>query len=269
MRKNALFLFLLSCVALCATPLQDYSFSEQELRKLASALGFPPDADLNAQMQKHCLRKPDQERWEMAELSEDKYAFVLNWAQGQGIWKERLPVQSHYNKALILGATTSRMEKRLHCLCDAWNRGVRFDEVVWLTGRRPLDPRVDAPLPDCSDESEAARSIWAHASLPDAMRSLPVVFVEVPMQKENGIQKRPNTKDTLDAWMSQHSPKPCSALFVSDQPFCGYQWAIIKTTLPDTIDFDVIGAGADPTSHPAAAAVTLDSVARQIYAERQ
>ena len=63
------------------------------------------------------------------------------------------------------------------------------------------------------------------------------------------------------------NPEPCKALFVSDQPFCGYQFAVIKATLPQTFLFDVVGEGVDPTIHPLAAAITLDSIARWIYQE--
>ena len=78
---------------------------------------------------------------------------------------------------------------------------------------------------------------------------------------------RPNTQDTIIAWLKV-SPQPCKALFVSDQPFCGYQFAVVKGSLPDAFQFDLVGAGADPTSHPAAAAITLDSIARWIFQDQ-
>lgn len=86
------------------------------------------------------------------------------------------------------------------------------------------------------------------------------------MKIEGSSVKRPNTEDTLVAWLKV-APEPCKALFVSDQPFCGYQFAVIKTNLPNTFLFDLVGQGVDATSHPAAAAITLDTVARWIYQE--
>jgi hypothetical protein len=53
------------------------------------------------------------------------------------------------------------------------------------------------------------------------MRDLPVVFIAVPMKTEGSSLKRPNTEDTIIAWLKMTS-QPCIALFVSDQPFCGF-----------------------------------------------
>jgi hypothetical protein len=153
------------------------------------------------------------------------------------------------------------MKSRLQFLIDLWDEGVLLHEIVWLTGDRPLDPRIDELTDRCKTESEAAHIIWEEANLPKQMKNLPVVFIEVPMKQG---EKRPNTEDTLIAWLKKVK-EPCSALFVSDQPFIGYQFAVVKGNLPDTIDFEVVGKGADPTSHPRAAAITLDSIARWIY----
>jgi hypothetical protein len=158
------------------------------------------------------------------------------------------------------------MQIRLNYLKQLWNEGTRFHEIVWLTGDRPLDKRVDGLTDVCSNESEAARILWQEADLPEEMRLLPVVFIAVPMKVEGSSQKRPNTEDTIVAWLKV-SPEPCKALFVSDQPFCGYQFAVIKANLPNTFLFDLVGQGVDPSSHPAAAAITLDSIARWIYQE--
>ena len=123
-------------------------------------------------------------------------------------------------------------------------------------------------MDQCENESQAARIIWEETELPDSMRQLPVVFIAVPMKGEGPARQRPNTADTIIAWL-QTDPDPCKALFVSDQPFCGYQFAIVKTFLPDSFLFDLVGAGVDPFGYPTAAAVTLDSIARWIYQEAQ
>jgi hypothetical protein len=279
MRKKWLLFFVLSFYNLTfALPLQDHKLGHASLLQLASALDIPQDADLIAATQAAWLRTPNQERWEMAELAPDKKVFVLNWAKEQGLFAPWKPCAKRYDKALILGATTSRMQMRLDFLIELWNEGVRFSEMVWLTGDRPLDKKVDGLTDRCQSESEAARILWEETCLPEGMGALPVLFIAVPMLEEGSIPgviektgkrctlRRPNTVDTLLAWV-RHSPEPCSALFISDQPFCGYQFAVIKATLPNAILFDLVGAGVDPTSHPAAAAITLDSIARWIYQE--
>jgi hypothetical protein len=265
--KKWLFLFAIClCSLTFASPIQDRKIDPTALSQLGSALDIPQDADIVIETQKRWLRKPNQERWEIAELSPDQRLFVLNWATDQGLFAPWKPASKGYDKALILGATTSRMQMRLDYLKQLWNEGTRFNEIVWLTGDRPLDKRVDGLTNRCSNESEAAHILWEETNLPEEMRSLPVVFVAVPMKIEGSSQKRPNTEDTIVAWLKL-SPEPCKALFVSDQPFCGYQFAVIKANLPKAFLFDLVGQGVDSTSHPAAAAITLDSIARWIYQE--
>ena len=251
---------LLICASTFAFPLQERRIEPQALSELAITLGISPEQDLIAETQKQWLRKPGQERWELAELSPEQKFFVLNWAKEQGLFEAWKPICASYDKALILGATTSHMQMRLDYLKQLWDQGIRFREIVWLTGDRPLDSRVDGLLERASTESAAGHIIWEETSLPEEMRSLPVVFIAVPMKG----QQRPNTQDTIIAWL-KIAPQPCRALFVSDQPFCGYQYSVINSILPNSYLFDVVGSGAEPESHPAAAAITLDSIARWIY----
>ena len=266
--KKWLFLFAIClCSLTFASPIQDRKIDPPALAQLASALNISEDADIVVETQQRWLRKPNQERWEMAELSPDQRLFVLNWAAEQGLFAPWRPFYKTYDKALILGATTSRMQMRLDYLKQLWNEGIRFSEIVWLTGDRPLDKRVDGLTDRCSNESEAAHILWEETDLPEEMRALPVVFIAVPMKIEGSSLKTPNTEDTIIAWLKL-APEPCTALFVSDQPFCGYQFAVIKASLPNAFLFDLVGQGVDATSHPAAAAITLDSIARWIYTER-
>ncbi|MES2121912.1 MAG: hypothetical protein V4492_03935 [Chlamydiota bacterium] len=257
-------LFLAICLTrLCiSAPLQDRTLDPQELLILGSALGIAEGSDFIAETQKRWLRPSGQERWEMDELSAEQRAFVLEWGKEHGLFAQWQPSLSSYDTALILGATTCRMQMRLDYLKELWNDGVRFEQIVWLTGDRPLDKRIDRQLDGCATESDAARSIWQITELPEEMRQLPVVFVAVPMFPG----RRPNTEDTIIAWLETQTATR-TALFVSDQPFCGYQFAVVNSILPDAISFDLIGRGVDPHGHPAAAAITLDSIARWIYQE--
>ncbi len=260
-------LFLLAFAATAfSAPIRERSVDPQALEQLMKGLGMDLTEDPIVATQREWLRKPNHERWEVTELTPEQREFVLGWGRANELYDEWKPIATHYHTALILGATTSRMETRLAYLAKLWDEGVRFTEIVWLTGERPLDPRVDQLTDRCKNEAEAAKIIWKEASLPEEMRELPVVFVAVPMKTENGILKRPTTEDTIVAWLHL-SPPPAPSLFVSDQPFCGYQYAVIKKSLPDEFLFEVVGMGVDPEKHPLAAAVTLDSLARWLYTE--
>lgn len=249
------------CCSVFATPIRDHRLDPQALSSLAEGLEILPGEDLVARTQERWLRKAGQERWEMAELSPEKRCFVLDWAEKEGFFAPWMPTEPFYDQALILGATTARMESRLAFLADLWKGGTRFGKIVWLTGERPLDPRVDSLTDFAKTETAAAPILWEKADLPEEMRKLPVLFVASPM-KEDG--KRPNTADTILSWL-ESAPEPCTALFISDQPFCGYQFAVIKALVPDAYQFDVAGAGVHSTNHPAAGAIILDSVARWLY----
>jgi len=266
MKKFTLFfLAIFVCNGLLASPIQDHKIDPIALSELASSLGIAEDANIIDATQKRWLRK-NQERWELAELSSDQKKLVLDWATRQGLFTSWKPYFNTYDKALILGATTSRMQMRLDYLKGLWNEGIRFKEIVWLTGDRPLNNQVDDLLDRANNESQAAHVIWEETILPEEMRNISVSFIAVPMKIEGSSHKRPNTEDTIIEWLKV-APQSCTALFVSDQPFCGYQFAVIKTCLPETIQFDLVGQGVDPSSHPSAAAITLDSIARWIYQE--
>ena len=92
--KKWLFLFAIClCSLTFASPIQDRKIDPIALSQLGSALDIPQDADIVIETQKRWLRKPNQERWEIAELSPDQRLFVLNWATEQGLfapWKPSL-----------------------------------------------------------------------------------------------------------------------------------------------------------------------------------
>lgn len=251
----SLSLFLCAHGALDAVALKDPHIEPRALAELFSSMGIQQENYIE-QTQKQWLRKPNHERWEIEELSDDKRAIVLNWAKRQNLYHAWTPERTAYDKALIFGGTTKRMHLRLEHLKMLWLNGVRFKEVVWLTGERPLDKRADDMIKICKTESDAAKVLWKSIDLPQEMRNLPVLFIDVPM----GV-KRPTTEDTLLAWLKT-SPEPCSLLFISNQPFCGFQFAVIYSTLPSSFDFDLVGREVDPDQYPAIAATTLDSISR-------
>lgn len=248
-----------------ATPLRT---SDVNPRGLATVLGIPVDADLLLETQKRWLRPIGQDRWEVAELSTQTREIVIEWAKEQGMFAPWYPILQKYDKAVILGSSTISMKERLNYLAMLWEQGIRFKEVVWLTGDRPLDPQIDDLARRCDTESESAHILWQESLLPQGLRNLPVSFLSTPMQNKDGLLRRPNTADTLYSYL-ELNPKPCQLLFISDQPFCGYQLAVIEGILPPSFSYDLAGPGRDPSSHPQAAAITLDNIARWLYEQNQ
>lgn len=251
-----LWIFLCSC-ALFAEPIQERYLDKTAVRALATHLGIPEDEDLIQATQARWLRGQSLERWEMARIDHRLSEDIIQWGKEQGIYAPWRPKLIYYDKAVILGATTERMLSRLNYLVSLWNEGIRFDELIFLTGERSLDKQVDNYL-EAKTETGAAGLIYRDAMLPSDMREIPMRVISA--EKSSG--RRATTRDTILLYSREKSH---TALFVSCQPFCGYQYAIIKDTLVDTIDFDVVGEGRNPHSHSLAASVTLDSVARWLY----
>jgi hypothetical protein len=246
--------------------MQNDRLSRSALQELFSELGIDENQDLVAQTQEHWLRKPTQERWEVEDLPQNQRLFVLDWAIRNGLFDSWAPSQTHYDQAVILGGTTFRMHHRLAFLRDLWKQGVRFEQIVFLTGDRPLDPRVDRYSEVCASESDAAQLIWQEADLPLAMREMPIRWIAVPMKNEGGLSKRPTTEDTILAWVARSRPN--HALFVSNQPYCGYQSAVIKNILPDGFSFELVGEGVEEgDARLSNARVILDTIARWLYAQ--
>lgn len=267
MKKFAfLLLTLFTFSFLSSAPIVDRNLDKAALNELTTSLGIPENSDLIDETQKRWLRG-NRERWELPELSSKERELVLAWAEKQDLFEPWTPYHNYYDKACILGATTPRMKARLDYLKKLWEEGIRFNEVVWLVGERPLDARVDGlmDLTKTKTEVEAAKILWEETDLPDSMRHLSVVFASAPMKNIKGVLKRPTTGDTLTTWLNTN-PGACTALFVSDQPYCGYQFEVVKTHLPDSIFFDVVGEGVNFNQSPSAAK-TLDTLARWLYQE--
>lgn len=256
-----LIFLLLFTVSLFALPIQDRWIERAALIELAELFNISPDDDIVKATQEKWLRMSGKERWETPELPPEIASFVQIWAKQQGLLDPWLPSEKAYDTALILGATTPRMEKRLQYLARLHQNGTHFSNIVFLTGQRLLDPRVDQWTDIAKTETEAARLVWEKAPLSETMRSIDVSFIDAP-QKEG---RRPNTQDTIVAWL-EAKPLCQKALFISDQPFALYQFAVLKSCLPKKLFFDVAGEGVDP-ENPCSAAVLLDSLARWIYQE--
>jgi hypothetical protein len=83
-------------------------------------------------------------------------------------------------------------------------------------------------------------------------------------QAQNGTLRRPNTQDTIDEWLRSYNPQPGSILALSNQPYIGYQDAVLRKALPKTFDVETVG---NACSNNTKSTVIIDSLARWIYNE--
>jgi hypothetical protein len=247
-------------------PATDEVLSE-ELFSLLEITGVSvPDRTLEsvvAATQKDWLRKPGTERWEIVDsYPEDQQLLIANLCDKMGFFSEVRPSLDNYTHCCILGATLPTAKARMLYAKELWESGVRFEEIVLLTGIRPLDAKVDE-VPEFEslprDEAEGMLKLFHTLDIPEKMRELPVVLICSPA--EGG--RRPNTQDTILEWMKRPL-KQGACLLISNQPWVKYQRAIAKAALK--LPFEAVGPKAHP-SYSNRAAVMLDNVARWLYAD--
>ncbi len=219
-------------------------------------------------------RKPGQERWELPglDISTDKRYRVLDLLEKLGLISPIGPLTRQYDYALLLGATAPGMKRRLDLLTDWWRQGVRFKRLIFLVGQRPLTPGADyldiltkkpgkkTPDPRPFTETEAAIMLHQLVPMPEAMRALPVEFIDTPRNWRNGFWHRPNTRETLKHWVKS-GPLPGTALVISEQPHGIYQKEVVRQELPG-FDIDLAAGPADPATN---LPIYLDALALWLY----
>jgi len=237
--------------------------------------------------QKAWLRPADKERWEthtVLPLANDNLQSLL---EDLYLVHSIKPSNKHYDHALLLGGTIIDVRNRLAYLITLWNSGVLFDSIVVLAGERLLDTTIESSklLLTCNHttlsfnknwqfngqlpqtETEMMKMVFDQTDIPTAWNTIPIIFVNTPMQKtENDSLRRPNTRDTINAWLQIFNPQSKSIIAISNQPFIGYQDAVLRNTLPKNFSVETVGcANLDNETTQ----IILDSLARWIYHEYQ
>jgi|SRR5579871_5451001 len=266
----------------------DTGKAQPALLELLQELGVPHDGTLATIVpitQQLWLRKIGTERWHIQEQYANKRDRLLELCNRLGCLQEIKPVSNNYSYAVMLGATMHSMRDRLAYIIQCWNNGVRFNELVFLVSERPLDKQQETMLDPSNHptlpyktnwqevtrdwpatEHDAMRLIYNQTALPEKLAAIPATFINTPMQRTaDGKLRRANTGDTLYAWLATNT-KPGACLFVSDQPYVGYQDAVVRTCMPREFPVDTVGAAENNPPH---IPVFLDTLARWLYQEQQ
>ncbi len=234
---------------------------------------------INEWAQKNLLRKG--ERWEEQTAKfEGLKERILPLLTNMGFINGVRPHFGTYEGAIIHGATLGRVRLRLFDLVSEWNKGVRFQDLIFFGGERALDPHLESEENLTSDknsplkiregwmrpetlpktEAEMIRFVFEQADLPEEMRKLNVVFVSAAMKQEGGKSVRPSTEDTIRSWL-ETSPKGSRYLAVSNAPYIVRQGLLMQGMDP-TRQYDTIGV---EVSSQERMAIILDEVARVIF----
>lgn len=227
--------------------------------------------------QKHWLRKSGSERWDIVSDSRDNQEEIRKIFENFFFFSEIESKYTEYEYAFVLGALFERMKLRFEHLVNLWNKGVRFNSIVFLSGSRPaqeaqgenkdvLEKWANVTIEIMPQtETELLKFIYDHMVMPEEMRKLPVQIIDVPMlQNSDGTMRRPNTADTIEWWLKSN-PQLGKVLAVSNQPYVWYQDSVLKTLLPSSFEVDTVGQACLPDQK---IGLLLDTLARTLYQEK-
>lgn len=181
------------------------------------------------------------ERWNFEERFMDKEEELLQGLENLGIFDERRASQTYYDYAIVPGSLYDSIKTRIEFLVEEWNRGVRFETVVFLTGKRKVHPEKEsAEVLGCSLETETdvMRLVWKQTKMPDELRNLPLMIIDA---EPFPFRERPNTLATILAFLAEN-PKPGSCLVVSNQPYIAYQHEVFVALMPKVFTIESVGA---------------------------
>jgi hypothetical protein len=116
-------------------------------------------------------------------------------------------------------------------------------------------------------ECEMMKVILAQTKLPIDMKNILVVVVNSPQVKmPNGAARRATTADTISDWLKTSPAAPGKCLFVSNQPYVGYQNSVVQLLLPEKFTSDTVGVKVD-NLESVNVNVCLDTLVRWLYQE--
>jgi hypothetical protein len=221
--------------------------------------------------QRHWLRKPGLERHELIDSSyEAKRYLLLPLLQPLKVLDkvEAKQIYNPYDVVLIHGAMADAVKIRIQFLMTEYQRGVRFNQVVLLSGDRPLHTEKESEYLQLglTTEAEMMQHLWeTMPGLTDSIKQH-VHLVVAKGKIVNGKYKRPNTRDTVYQWLNELAPKLGDRyLAVSHQPFVPFQDFVLYNTLTEKlkhISLETIGPQASLDER---VAVHLDNLARCLY----
>lgn len=176
---------------------------------------------------------------------------------------------ARYDYAVIPGSILSVMRQRLRFLIGEWERGVRFDQIIFVTRSRKLyrwseepqhfiDPKhnqhpikkgwdADRDGMVVRDENDIAPFIWGQMKLPQewVQGSVKVVFLNADECQDCG----PTCKfESLKRWIHTDGlkKKKTSILFIGSQPFIPLDSCRIFKIFghsSNKISYDIVGPG--------------------------
>jgi len=186
--------FLLLCLPLQALQLQDENGQlKQSAREFLELLDIQSDLPIDqlAPLLQIKWLQTNKERWEMKGRFEEKRKQAFPLLQKIGCIDTVHAEKNHYKYALVLGAIGKTMLRRLDFLYETWQKGVRFDQIVLLTGQRDLNKKIESFPDGLTSETD----LFVHLFTNHPLKGIaPMVVIDSPKQQLiDGSWRRPNT----------------------------------------------------------------------------
>ena len=271
--KNlAFFIVVLSCVALFFNTrtkeemIAGFKKTDlQEVLKITNVAWDGKDVKKLVELtQKAWLRPAGKERWEAEPIFQDKWQQLEPVFKRMGLVDVCAPTSQSYEHILFMGATVFRMDLRMASLAKLLQHGLKYTDIVFLSGARALTEEETQFLKEkkWSVIPTTEAGVYPQMFVDYSIALKDIVFIDAPETvKPDGTKYRPTTADTVVKWLMKN-PKAGTCLVISSQPFCHYQKVVTETLLPKTFTVDVAG---DKAPESTTVAVYLDTLARTIY----
>lgn len=238
--------------------------------------------------QKNWLRPAGKERWEIQEINVKNKQEVLFLIEKLGCINEiGVKNKNTYFDDIIILSSNTFIENRLRFayFIKLLRQDIKFRNLIFLGGENKIKYKkedllkadniinikeewfFDGNFPDT--ETELLKFIFNQAELPlDFLNNINVIFIDTPMQKnDDGSVRRPNTKDQIELWLkSVNVLKPRQCIFISNNPYIGYQNSVAKSYLPTEFYIETVGPAAFKDEK---ISVYLDTLARWLYQEEK
>lgn len=236
MFKRYFLFFLLTCCQAFSSLLTDSQGPTPPLIGILETLEISPYRqieDLATALREKCLQTGD--RWTFRERFDEKRETLLPLLDDLGCFNSVYASDTHYTYGVVLGALRIVVQKRIDFLISEWKRGIRFEKIIFLTGKREL--RASEGCEDLTSETEMMLYVWNETKMPSELRKVPLTVVDSPPAPG---RDRATTESTVFAWLETKS-SPGSCLVISSQPYVGYQDSILKACLPSSFQIETVG----------------------------
>ena len=258
-----------------ATVFKETGAPKESLLGILDALYMPHKDENISIFEAVCpfLRKTGLERKDLKEreLSYEQKTKLIAAFEDLGFVKEVRPEIRQVDDLYVFGSLAPELKLRLEYLVTLWNRGLRFERLIFLTGERLRDAsESDRQIffshkrgvrREVCTECDIMVAIWEQIDKPEELEAICPLVINAPRAAG---ESRPNTVTTAEELIKSYGPLEGSWIAITNQPYVPYQEAVLKRLFPKTY----VGAVVGPRSvHNILCSIYLDTLARTVHNE--